>query len=119
MAENSGGRSCMIERYSRQILFSGIGEEGQKRLESSSVLIIGCGALGTIIATSLVRAGVGKVKIADRDFISFGNRSIESGVLQYHTENRPDSSCPGEDCKGWKTERQIRVRSLEQVRILK
>jgi len=61
----------MIERYSRQILFSGIGEEGQRRLGSSCVVIIGCGALGTIIATSLVRAGVGKVKIADRDFIEY------------------------------------------------
>ena len=40
----------MIERYSRQILFSGIGEEGQRRLGSSCVVIIGCGALGTIIA---------------------------------------------------------------------
>lgn len=73
MAETSEERSCMIERYSRQILFSGIGEEGQKRLGSSSVLIIGCGALGTIIATSLVRAGVGRVKIVDRDFIEYHN----------------------------------------------
>ena len=40
----------MIERYSRQILFSGIGEEGQRRLGNSCVVIIGCGALGTIIA---------------------------------------------------------------------
>ncbi len=61
----------MIERYSRQILFSGIGEEGQRRLGNNCVVIIGCGALGTIIATSLVRAGVGKVKIADRDFIEY------------------------------------------------
>ena len=59
----------MIDRYSRQTLFPGIGEEGQKKLGNSSVVIIGCGALGTIIATSLVRAGVGKIKIVDRDFI--------------------------------------------------
>ncbi len=63
----------MIERYSRQILFSGIGREGQIRLGNSCVLIIGCGALGTIIATSLVRAGVGKVRIIDRDFIEYHN----------------------------------------------
>ena len=63
----------MIDRYSRQILFRGIGEEGQKKLGNSSVVIIGCGALGTIIATSLVRAGVGKVKIIDRDFIEHHN----------------------------------------------
>jgi len=63
----------MIDRYSRQILFPGIGKEGQKKLSDSSVVIIGCGALGTIIATSLVRAGVGKVKIIDRDLIEYHN----------------------------------------------
>jgi len=63
----------VIDRYSRQILFSGIGEEGQRRLGNSCVVIIGCGALGTIIATSLVRAGVGKVRIIDRDFIEYHN----------------------------------------------
>ena len=63
----------MIERYSRQTLFAGIGKEGQRKLGDSSVAIIGCGALGTLIATSLVRAGVGKVKIIDRDFIEYHN----------------------------------------------
>ncbi len=63
----------MVDRYSRQILFPGIGEEGQERLGNSCVVIIGCGALGTIIATSLVRAGVGKVRIIDRDFIEYHN----------------------------------------------
>ena len=63
----------MISRYSRQTLFKGIGEEGQKKLGNSYVVIIGCGALGTIIATSLVRAGVGKVRIIDRDFIEYHN----------------------------------------------
>ena len=63
----------MIDRYSRQTLFPGIGEEGQQKLGSSCVVIIGCGALGTIIATSLVRAGVGKVRIIDRDFIEYHN----------------------------------------------
>ena len=63
----------MIDRYSRQVLFPGIGEEGQRKLGNSSVAIIGCGALGTIIATSLVRAGVGKIRIVDRDFIEYHN----------------------------------------------
>ena len=63
----------MIDRYSRQTLFAEIGDEGQKRLSDSSVVIIGCGALGTVIATSLVRAGVGRVKIVDRDFIEYHN----------------------------------------------
>ena len=63
----------MIDRYSRQILFGGIGEEGQKRLNNSCAAIIGCGALGSVIATILVRAGVGKVRIIDRDFIEYHN----------------------------------------------
>ncbi len=63
----------MIDRYSRQMLFPGIGKEGQTRLGNSYVVIIGCGALGTIIATTLVRAGVGKIKIIDRDFIEYHN----------------------------------------------
>lgn len=63
----------MVDRYSRQILFPGIGKEGQRKLNNSNVVIIGCGALGSIIATSLVRAGVGKVRILDRDFIEYHN----------------------------------------------
>ena len=63
----------MIDRYSRQTLFTGIGEEGQRKLSNSYVVIIGCGALGTILATSLVRAGTGKVRIIDRDFIEYHN----------------------------------------------
>ncbi len=60
-------------RYSRQTMFPGIGEEGQVKLGKGNVVIIGCGALGTNIATFLVRAGVGKVKIVDRDFIEYHN----------------------------------------------
>lgn len=60
-------------RYSRQTVFPAIGEEGQVKLSNGSVVIIGCGALGTNIATSLVRAGVGKVRIIDRDFIEYHN----------------------------------------------
>lgn len=63
----------MIDRYSRQIILPEIGKEGQRKLGNSSVVIIGCGALGTIIATSLVRSGVGKVRIIDRDFIEYHN----------------------------------------------
>ena len=63
----------MIDRYSRQILFEGIGKEGQEKLDKSYVVLIGCGALGTVIATSLVRAGVGKIRIIDRDFIEYHN----------------------------------------------
>lgn len=63
----------MTDRYSRQVLFPKIGKEGQKKLGSSSVVIIGCGGLGSIIATSLVRAGIGKIKLIDRDLIEEHN----------------------------------------------
>ncbi|MDP2920249.1 MAG: ThiF family adenylyltransferase [Dehalococcoidia bacterium] len=61
------------DRYSRQTVFEGIGEEGQAKLLASKAVIIGCGALGCNIASLLVRAGVGYVKIIDRDFPEFHN----------------------------------------------
>lgn len=63
----------MIERYSRQILFDGIGEAGQRRLLDSRAVIIGCGALGTAQAEALARAGVGQLRIVDRDFVEASN----------------------------------------------
>src|SRR5437763_13710352 len=61
--------SPALDRYSRQIRFPGLGEAGQRRLLDSRVTICGCGALGTVLANHLVRAGVGRVRIVDRDFI--------------------------------------------------
>jgi adenylyltransferase/sulfurtransferase len=61
------------ERYSRQILFSGIGEEGQEALLNSRVVIVGCGALGSFHAAALARAGVGFVTIIDRDYVEPSN----------------------------------------------
>lgn len=61
------------QRYSKQILFSPIGEEGQQRLRQSSVLLIGCGALGCVLADSMTRAGVGSIRIVDRDFVEESN----------------------------------------------
>jgi molybdopterin/thiamine biosynthesis adenylyltransferase len=63
----------MLDRYSRQTLFAPIGREGQERLRASSVTIIGCGALGTVLANNLCRAGVGRLVIADRDYIELNN----------------------------------------------
>jgi len=60
-------------RYSRQILFSGIGKEGQNRLRESQAAIIGCGALGTAHAEALARAGVGRLRVIDRDFVESSN----------------------------------------------
>ena len=61
------------EKYSRQILFSGIGEAGQEKLLKSSAVLVGCGALGTVAANLLVRAGVGRLRIIDRDFVEPSN----------------------------------------------
>ncbi|HLI70027.1 MAG TPA: ThiF family adenylyltransferase [Ktedonobacteraceae bacterium] len=62
-----------LERYSRQTLFPPIGRAGQERLGEASVAIIGCGALGTGLANHLCRAGVGRLLIADRDYIELNN----------------------------------------------
>src|SRR5579863_105889 len=61
------------ERYSRQILFRGIGEEGQEKLLASSAVLVGCGALGTVTANLLVRSGLGRLAIIDRDFVESSN----------------------------------------------
>ncbi len=66
-------QSQMNERYSRQILFREIGAEGQQRLLDSTVLLVGCGALGASHAEMLARAGVGKLRIVDRDFVEYTN----------------------------------------------
>ena len=63
----------LYEKYSRQMLFAGIGREGQERLLASRAAIVGCGAIGAAAANLLVRAGVGYLKIIDRDFVEPSN----------------------------------------------
>jgi adenylyltransferase/sulfurtransferase len=63
----------MNNRYSRQILFQQIGKSGQEKLLNSRVLLVGCGALGASHAEILSRAGVGFLRIVDRDFVEFSN----------------------------------------------
>jgi len=62
-----------MDRYSRQILLERIGEAGQEKLAKSSVLLVGCGALGTVIANNLIRAGIGYMKVVDRDYVELDN----------------------------------------------
>jgi len=62
-----------VARYQRQALLPQIGAEGQRRLARSRVLIIGCGALGSVVAEQLARAGVGTIRIADRDVVELTN----------------------------------------------
>jgi len=61
------------ERYSRQVLFQGIGAEGQRRLAAARVAIMGCGAIGSAVASLLARAGVGTLRIIDRDYVEPSN----------------------------------------------
>jgi adenylyltransferase/sulfurtransferase len=61
------------ERYSRQILFPGIGVEGQKKLAAAKVAIVGCGATGACVSSLLARAGVGHLRIIDRDYVEPSN----------------------------------------------
>ena len=62
-----------MDRYSRQTLFKPLGQAGQRRLGESRVTLIGCGALGSVLADTLVRAGVGFFRIVDRDFLELNN----------------------------------------------
>jgi molybdopterin/thiamine biosynthesis adenylyltransferase len=78
----------MNERYSRQILFSGIGESGQHQLLQSRALIIGCGALGSALAESLARAGVGKLRIVDRDFVEASNLQRQTMFTEWDAAER-------------------------------
>lgn len=68
----------VAERYSRQVLFKGIGEAGQERLGRAAALIVGCGALGSHAADLLARAGVGRLRIVDRDFVEESNLHRQS-----------------------------------------
>src|SRR3984885_13283087 len=66
------------DRYSRQVLFTGIGAEGQRMLSASTVAVVGCGATGSAIASLLARAGVGTIRIIDRDYVEPSNLQRQS-----------------------------------------
>src|SRR5205814_9020458 len=68
-----GMKPGLEERYSRQVLFAGIGVEGQQRLLESRVAIVGCGATGSVLASLLARTGVGSLRIIDRDYVEPSN----------------------------------------------
>ena len=78
----------MEDRYSRQILFNGIGEQGQERLRAARILIVGCGALGSAQAESLARAGVGNLRIVDRDFVEPSNLQRQTLFTEADAEQR-------------------------------
>src|SRR5579864_8413991 len=73
-----GAVEVLRERYSRQILFHGIGEAGQRRLQAAQAAIVGCGATGSALAGLLARAGVGALRIIDRDYVEPSNLQRQS-----------------------------------------
>jgi adenylyltransferase/sulfurtransferase len=77
------------ERYSRQILFPGIGETGQARIQNAAVAIVGCGALGSFQAETLARAGVGRLRLIDRDYVDYTN--LQRQWLYDETDARNES----------------------------
>jgi molybdopterin-synthase adenylyltransferase len=88
--EFSPRNSSFDERYSRQILFPGIGAEGQRKLAAARVAIVGCGATGSALATLLARAGVGTLRIIDRDYVEPSNLQRQS----LFDERDAAESCP-------------------------
>jgi molybdopterin-synthase adenylyltransferase len=78
------------DRYSRQILFPGIGAAGQRKLAAARVAIVGCGATGSALAGLLARAGVGKLAIIDRDYVEPSNLQRQS----LFDEHDADQSLP-------------------------
>jgi molybdopterin-synthase adenylyltransferase len=77
-----------MERYSRQILFEGIGAEGQRRLGESRVVFVGCGALGSAQVEALARAGVGRLRVVDRDFVEESNLQRQTMFTEQDARER-------------------------------
>ncbi len=82
--EINGQRGTLVmnfdgdDRYSRQVLFAGIGVEGQRKLSAAQVAVVGCGATGSALVSLLARAGVGTVRIIDRDYVEPSNLQRQS-----------------------------------------
>lgn len=83
-------------RYARQVILPQIGPEGQEQLRSSSVAVVGCGALGSVIADGLVRAGIGSLRLIDRDVLELHNLQRQVLFDEKDVEQRlPMSRLPG------------------------
>jgi adenylyltransferase/sulfurtransferase len=76
------------ERYAKQVLFYGIGPEGQRALGAATVAIVGLGALGTVIADTLCRAGVGALRLVDRDFVELSNLQRQTLFTERDAQER-------------------------------
>lgn len=75
-------------RYQKQVLFAGIGSSGQAAISQSRVLVCGCGALGSVLVDTLARAGVGFIRIVDRDFVELSNLQRQVLFTEEDVANR-------------------------------
>lgn len=99
----------MSDRYSRQQLFQPIGEKGQVLLQQKHVLIVGAGALGSASAEAIVRAGVGKVTIVDRDYVEWSNLQRQQLYSEQEAEQKIPKAIAAQ-------ERLIRINSNVQIK---
>jgi molybdopterin/thiamine biosynthesis adenylyltransferase len=72
-SDNASASAADLARYIRQVSFRGLGEAGQRRLFDSCVVLVGCGATGSVLANHMVRAGVGRLRVIDRDVPELNN----------------------------------------------
>jgi molybdopterin/thiamine biosynthesis adenylyltransferase len=105
------GKMKNLERYARQMVLPEIGTAGQERLLQSKVVIIGCGALGTVSANLLVRAGIGHLKIIDRDFVELNNLQRQALFNEQDAlEGLPKAICAAEKLRAINSE--IRIEGI-------
>ena len=102
-----------LARYHRQMLLTGFGESGQRKLEGSRAVVLGCGALGTVIADTLARAGVGHLVLIDRDFVELTN--LQRQVL-FDDTMRPRTRCRRSEAAKLKLARDQLAMSVTAVR---
>src|ERR1700729_1332270 len=104
------------ERYSRQVLYPGIGERGQKRLAEAHVAVVGCGATGAATTSLLARAGVGTLTLIDRDFVEESN--LQRQVLFDEADARdslPKSEAARRKIAAFNSEIQVRAHIADLV----
>jgi molybdopterin-synthase adenylyltransferase len=82
------GEKRVTERYSRQQLFQPIGNKGQQQIRSKHVLVVGAGALGSASAEALVRAGIGKLTLVDRDYVEWSNLQRQQLYTEQDAQNK-------------------------------
>ncbi|RLG67289.1 MAG: thiazole biosynthesis adenylyltransferase ThiF [Methanobacteriota archaeon] len=101
-------------RYARQVVFPEIGERGQRALLKASVTLIGCGALGTALANLMVRAGVGRLLIADRDFVELSNLQRQTLFDETHlARNLPKAIAAAERLQAINSQVEIMPRVVD------